>query len=77
MVDKNIEKEEPLFSIMGITSHTRLLPTGTFLDVYEVKFITRSGIVSQIDVSKIDFDREKTRQAVKEEAEKLEDVMSL
>jgi hypothetical protein len=54
-----------------------LTPAGTFLDVYEVNFTTKSGVRSQTQIPVEEFTPEEVNRRVQIEAEKIESVMKL
>ncbi|MEM2117202.1 MAG: hypothetical protein QW754_05695 [Thermoplasmata archaeon] len=65
------------FKVKSITLKTKLTNEGNFIDVYEIKFITKSGIESKIDIIKDEFDEKKVAEILDKEANKLETIFNL
>ena len=66
-----------LYKVNSINRRVRLMPTGEFIDVYEVSFTTKSGISSTVDVPVAKFSKEYVSELINAEAQKLEDVLKL
>jgi hypothetical protein len=66
-----------LYRVTGITKRVQIMPDGKFVEVYEVTFVTASGVSSSIVIPIDRFTREYAEQKIREEAEVLESVMTL
>jgi len=66
-----------LFKVNSITKRVKLTATGEFLDVYEVSFTTKSGIIGSVEIPAAQFNKERVNEAITAEATELEGVMSL
>jgi len=66
-----------LFKVNSITKRVKLTPTGEFLDVYEVSFTTKSGIIGSVEIPTAKFNKEYVNEVITAEATELEGVMSL
>jgi len=69
--------EEKLFTVKSMVRRTSLLPTGEFVDVYEITFETKSGVVSTVEIPIEKFTKEIAEREITREAEKIEGVMEL
>jgi hypothetical protein len=70
-------KVPALYRVTGITKRVQIMPDGKFVEVYEVTFVTASGVSSSIVIPVDRFTREYAEQKIREEAEVLESVMTL
>jgi len=68
---------EKLYKVNSVAKRVRLLPSGEFIDVYEVSFTTKSGVSSTVDIPVTEFSPETVKERVEVEAKKIEDVLSL
>lgn len=66
-----------LFTVNGITRTVRISETGQIEEVYEVRFTTKSGVSSSVDIPVDKFLPEFVRERIEAEARKIEDVLSL
>jgi len=66
-----------LFKVNSITKRVKLTATGEFLDVYEVSFTTKLGIIGSVEIPAAQFDKERVKEMITAEATELEEVMSL
>jgi len=65
------------FKVESISLKTKLTNEGQFIDVYEIKFVTKSGIRSKIEVPKDQFKKEDVEKYLADEVSKLESVYNL
>jgi len=66
-----------LYKVNSVAKRVRLLPTGEFIEVYEVSFTTASGVPSSVDIPVVQFSPETVKERVEAEAKKIEDVLNL
>lgn len=66
-----------LFKVESITLKTKLTNEGNFIDVYEVKFTTKSGIKSKIEILKDNFNDKEVAKLLEDETNKLESIFNL
>jgi len=66
-----------LYKVNSVAKRVRLLPTGEFIEVYEVSFTTASGVSSSVDIPVVQFSPEAVKERVEAEAKKIEDVLKL
>lgn len=66
-----------LYKVNAITKRVRLLPSGEFVEVYEVVFTTKSGVSSSIEIPTTQFSTVVVKQKLEEEAKKIEETLSL
>ena len=71
-----MSEDVSLFRITGIFERVTVDETGRFKRVYEVKFVTKSGVASSVEIPKEKFSREKAVEKVRKAAEELEAVMA-
>lgn len=69
--------KEKLFTIDSLRRVTKLLPDGTFADLMEVRFTTKSNITSMIEIPIEHFEVDKVKELVTQEASKIEQIMAL
>lgn len=69
--------KDKLFTIDSIRRVTKLLPDGTFAELMEVRFTTKSNITSIIEVPVEHFDVDTVKEMVTREAQKIEQIMAL
>lgn len=65
------------YTVNGIAKRVRLMPTGEFVEVYEVSFTTASGVSTSIDVPVNLFTPEEVKTRLEAEANKIEAVFKL
>ena len=65
------------FKVESISLKTKLTNEGQFIDVYEIKFVTKSGIRSKIEVPKDQFKKEDVEKYLSDEVTKLESIYNL
>jgi len=68
---------DKLYKVNSVAKRVRLLPSGDFIDVYEVTFTTKSGVSSSIDIPVMEFSPDTVKERVEVEAKKIEDVLNL
>ena len=44
-----------LYKVNSVAKRVRLMPTGEFIEVYEVSFTTASGVSSSVDIPVVQF----------------------
>ena len=66
-----------LYKVNSVAKRVRLMPTGEFIEVYEVSFTTASGVSSSVDIPVVQFSTESVKERVEAEAKKIEDVLKL
>ena len=66
-----------LYKVNSVAKRVRLLPTGEFIEVYEVSFTTASGVSSSVDIPVVQFSTEAVKERVETEAKKIGDVLKL
>jgi len=66
-----------MFKVNSITKRVKLTATGEFIDVYEVSFTTKSGIIGSVEIPTAKFNKEYVNDVINAEASELEEVMSL
>ena len=66
-----------LYKVNSIAKRVRLMPTGEFIEVYEVSFTTASGVSYSVDIPVVQFSTEAVKERVEAEAKKIEDVLKL
>jgi hypothetical protein len=72
-----VSEDISLYRITGIFERVTVDETGRFKRVYEVKFVTKSGVTSSVEIPKERFSRAKAEEKVRKAAEEIEAVMSL
>jgi hypothetical protein len=66
-----------LYKVNSVAKRVRLTPNGDFMEVYEVSFTTKSGVITSVDIPVTDFSPETVKAKVEAEAKKIEDVLKL
>ncbi|MGE4446557.1 MAG: hypothetical protein AB7C92_07930 [Synergistaceae bacterium] len=66
-----------LYKVNSVAKRVRLMPTGEFIEVYEVSFTTSSGVSSSVDIPVVEFSTDAVKERVEAEAKKIEDVLNL
>ncbi len=65
------------FVVENIAQRVRLTPAGDFVEVYEVTFRTKAGIVARKDIPVEQFTPAEVERMLREEATKLDAVRRL
>jgi len=65
------------YKINSIAKRVRLIPTGEFVEVYEVSFTTVSGVSTSVDIPVNQFSPERVKERIEAESDKIEAVFKL
>lgn len=71
------EEKEKLYTVTSMMKRIQVLPDGRFADVYEITFVTKSGITSSVAIPADRFTKEYAARKIQEEAETIEAIMQL
>jgi len=66
-----------LFSVEEVVELPQLTKDGRVVYVYEIRYVTRSGVRGKIQVPKEKLDPTNVKQLITEEAQKLEAIKNL
>jgi len=61
--------------VTGIRKRPKILPDGSFVDVYEISFISDKGISGTVDIPEAEFTPQKAREKAVKMAQDLDAVL--
>ncbi|MBW2559873.1 MAG: hypothetical protein JRE40_03340 [Deltaproteobacteria bacterium] len=63
------------YKIEGMTERTRIDPAGKFYRVWEITYVTKSGVRGTVEIPKKEFSKKKAAEIVKKEAVEIEETL--